>query len=175
MNLFLTGDIQIGKTTALRKALTDFHGVAAGFLTYAGPVKADGARDVYLKAFGAPDIYDSGHRVCERSSPAGRKIFPEIFETAGAMALREALSQKPNLVVMDELGIFEENCEAFKEAVFACLSSAIPVLGVLKKADSGFLNGIRRRPDVEVIEVTAENRDHIVPELSARLRLLQKE
>ena len=200
MNIFLTGDIQIGKTTALNKALRDFYGDISdgdgcnsggggggggdgggigdggsgggisGLVTYGGPVKPDGTRDVYLKAWGAPDTYDETHCICERLSPPGRRIYPEVFETTGTAILRETLSANPGIIILDELGVFEENCESFKTAVFACLSSDVPVLGVLKKAASGFLDSIRNKPGVEVIEVTRENRDSVPLLITAMLQ-----
>lgn len=181
MKLFLTGDIQIGKTTALNKALRSGSGSGgssdcgdcggvAGLVTYGGPAKADGTRDVYLKAWGAPDAYDDDHRICERLSPSGRKAYPEVFETTGAAILREALAAKPELIVLDELGVFEENCAAFKAAVFECLSSSIPVLGVLKKAASGFLDEVREAAGVEVLEVTRENRDSVALLIADKLQ-----
>jgi len=172
MNILLTGMKGVGKTTVLNHVLQDFSGSMAGYVTYSGYIKENGLRDVYFKPFGASDIYDEAHRIIERIDPVQRRVFPEVFDETGAAILLDALESRPDIIVIDEIGTFEKRREVFKTVVVKCLDSAIPVLGVIRKAKSDFLDEIRSRPDVEIIEITVDNRDNIIPAINGKINTL---
>jgi nucleoside-triphosphatase len=166
VHVFLTGDIQIGKSTALRRffALT---GIAAdGFLTYFEPAdKEYGGRDLFIASF---DTLTPSSERCRIAYISGRNatIFGEAFEIYGADYLRRA--GRRDLILMDELGVMEETAPRFQEAVLRHLDGNIPVTGVVKQAQSVFLDAIRAHPRVEIITVTRENRDGIPEQLAER-------
>ena len=96
---------------------------------------------------------------------------PESFNLYGSELLRLAREQD-GYIMMDELGIFEKDASAFRQAVVDCLNSDCHVLGVLQKADDPYLDAILNRSDVLVFTVTKENRDALVqPLLEALLQL----
>jgi nucleoside-triphosphatase THEP1 len=58
---------------------------------------------------------------------------------------------------------------AFRDAVTEALDSDHPVVAAVGMQDVPFLNEIRRRPDVERIELTLDNRDAMVDNVLRRL------
>ena len=87
----------------------------------------------------------------------------KVFDTHGVEILKNA--GKRDIIVMDELGTMESGAHVFQGEVFRRLERGKPVLGVLKAASTPFLDAIRLRGDVRVIEVTRENRERVVDEL----------
>jgi len=90
----------------------------------------------------------------------------DAFNTHGTEILND--SGRRDLIIMDELGFMESKADTFKLAVMRHISGKIPVLGVIKPKKTEFLDAIRAMDDVEVLEVTVENRDEILKTLLNR-------
>ncbi len=60
----------------------------------------------------------------------------ETFEDLGVRILQDCLKSKPDLIIMDELGILEAEAKTFQDYVRKCLASDIPVLGYQSQAES---------------------------------------
>ncbi|MDR1590076.1 MAG: nucleoside-triphosphatase [Oscillospiraceae bacterium] len=161
-HIFLTGEIQVGKSTAIRRFLGNTGVAADGFVSRIVPAR--GRRELYLARFDT-ERGETGKRLAAVIEYPRKRVFGEVFDTHGTEIV--ASSGKRRLIILDELGVLEECSPIFKAAVIRQLDGAIPALGVLKKADGAFLDSIRARPDVELVTVTAENRDEI-PELLYR-------
>ncbi|HAV20939.1 MAG: nucleoside-triphosphatase [Bacillota bacterium] len=157
-NLFLTGPKRVGKSTALFSAVQQ---VSQGHPLTLGGFRVDrvfeGRR---LRAFRIMDLDTSASAVISTARKGGWDVHLESFDTVGADSIRRGISGA-NLIIMDELGRFELDAYEFRQAVMEALDSPVPVLGVLKRDDNPFLNGIRSREDTEVLEVTEENRDGV--------------
>lgn len=70
--------------------------------------------------------------------------------------------RESDLVIIDEVGPMELYSEAFRKAVLEALNSGKTVLGTIHyRASSPFIDAIRERGDVEIIEVTYGNRDNL--------------
>ncbi|HHY59028.1 MAG TPA: hypothetical protein GX504_00300 [Clostridia bacterium] len=159
MNLFLTGGIQVGKTTLIKRLIQELGVTVGGFCTarhFAGD-RQDG--------FIIQDITEAGqpgapfHYIARGSRETGWQPVPETFETVGVQILAQCLETKKDLIIMDELGHLESGAPLFQEMVHRCLSFPVPVLGVLKERSTPFLDSIRQRPDVRLVPVTAANRE----------------
>ncbi len=159
-NLLLTGRPGVGKTTVVRKVVEQLGVEACGFFTEEireGPhrtgfkiVTTDG-REAILAHIRTP----SSHRV-------GRYgVSMEGMQHVAVPTLRKAL-ESAAVVVIDEIAKMELSSPEFKDVVLRCLDSSRPVLAVIQMTDQPFVNRIRARGDVEVIEVTPSNRD-LVP------------
>ena len=74
-----------------------------------------------------------------------------VFNSKGCRALEKCLG-KEELVIMDELGIFERDALEFQASVFKILDSRLPVLGVLKNKSNPFLDRVRSHPAVSIWE-----------------------
>ena len=93
----------------------------------------------------------------------------EVFDTLGAAYIRAG---KPDgILVMDEIGFFEQDAERFQSAVFDALDGDIPVLAAVKAREGiPFLEKVRTHPNADLFILTAENRDALYEELKERIR-----
>lgn len=165
-NVFLTGDIQVGKSTIIKKYLAARRPVYGGFCTLGGNYQPDGSSGVYIfPAAGEPVFREEncvfwriGHR-----AEGGIELYPEVFDTLGVRLLETEPDCR--LLVMDELGALEAPAEAFCAAVLAKLDGPLPILGVAQPKDSPLLRAVRAHPDTELVEVTAENREAVLARL----------
>ena len=152
-HIFLTGDKRVGKSTLIRNYLDRFSGKVGGFRT----VRTDavyGKFSVHLTAPGGEPAEDNLLFFCPARHD-GAVI--ARFEELGCAALADTAGC--DLILMDELGPAEAKAEGFQKAVLAALDGDIPIIGVLQKAQSEFLDRIKAHPNVDVVEVTLENRD----------------
>ncbi len=158
-HLFLTGEKQVGKTTAIRTFLERWQGEVAGFVTCSQVDQ--GGRRVYVCS---PD--GSQRMLAVRfTSPEHRDpCDPKAFEGLAVQLLEE--SARPGCItLMDELGFMESGIRPFTQAVLHRLSLPWPVLGVLRKEENPFLRSVAEHPLVEVVSVTEENRDRLPGQL----------
>ncbi|MBE6016824.1 MAG: NUDIX domain-containing protein [Lachnospiraceae bacterium] len=166
MHIFLTGDFQIGKSTLINKVLENLPACRLGGFRTISVADIPGAfGSVYILSAsgGAEPSYGDENRVGIRggSGPAG---FPEVFDRRGIEILSG--SEKCDLILMDEIGKMERNSPLFIARVLELLDGDVPVFGVLRKEGSTPLQeAIRDHSNVRLIEVTAENRDTLAPEL----------
>lgn len=152
MHLFLTGEKRVGKSTVIAKLLAG-RAAPAGF--YTKKAEVNGCTGVHL-------LRANGEAPCEenRLFVCLAKHGPEMterFERLGCAALTE--SAGADLILMDEIGPHEAEAKRFQQEVFRALDGDTPVLGVLQRAESPFLDAIRRHPKVRVRTVTSANRD----------------
>jgi nucleoside-triphosphatase len=163
----LTGRPGVGKTTCLRRTLDLLRAPAGGFFTEEireggervgfALVTLDGARDVlaHVNRLGGPRVGRYGVNL-------------DALDGLGVPAIREA-ARSGRLVVIDEIGKMEMAAPAFCEAVDEILSAPVMVLGTILAAPHPWTDGIKARRSVEVIEVTATNRDSLPHRLAALL------
>lgn len=167
MNLFLTGNIQIGKSTVLKKALQALTAETnlrlGGFYTFHIP----DCRDVFMAEYGAEPIIDDAHRI---ATWQGNAMLPheEVFNQLGVKLLTKA--EWADWIIMDELGFLEKNATAFQEKVFQCLRGKTPCAGVLRKGIVPWQKPIYQIPDLKIFEVTLENRESLPTEFFHLLR-----
>lgn len=165
-HLFLTGKIQIGKSTLIRRLLEEYSGSVSGFKTISLPVKTKSKSDVYiLPPFGGPEDCRETNRIIHRDylGQKSPKVFSEVFENEGCALLKNR--EEADLLLMDEIGIMEANAPAFQAELRRCVEGTLPILGVVRSKPHPFLDWIRSRPNVRVVEITEENRDLIFEEL----------
>ena len=162
MHVFLTGPVQIGKSTLIAAALDALQPERlGGFRTVSAKPEADGSRPVYLHPAAAQDLLcGAQNRVGIRRPELGIASFPDAFETAGC-----------DLVLMDEIGRMERHADTYSARIRTLLDGCVPILGVVqKKADTPLAAAIRSHPNVRLIEVSEENRDVLLPEILSALR-----
>lgn len=167
MHVFLTGDVQVGKSTVLQKTVSLLDLPIGGFRTSFGSDRAEADRWLYLwDAAGAPAM-DEHHGVVHFID---RKpvVFLDRFNTLGGGALHRARESGAKLILMDECGRFEGRAEEFQREIFTALDGDVPVLGVVRQGYNGWLDAIRNHPKVSLLTVTEDNRDAL-PEKVAKL------
>jgi len=114
-NIFLTGDIQVGKSTILNSFLLNFKGSIGGFKTE--PIFLDKGKTFILKSLNHFNgKIEGNHYICKFSDAAGR-LLPQVetFEGLGVSILKECLEKNPDVIIMDELGIFESHALNFQK------------------------------------------------------------
>lgn len=173
MHLFLTGKRNVGKTTIIEIAVRDAGIVCDGFQTFDGNEMVrldDGSlvpRNVYIGAFQKELRENHAPILVAVRNPKAMSYtpYPEAFDKMGTTLL-ECEGNFP-LTVMDELGFMESESTLFQAAVLERLSCKRPVLGVIKAADSTFLSKVKAHENVNVVQVTVENRQDVLELVSA--------
>ena len=171
MKLFLTGEIQVGKSTVIAKTLMILKLTPKGFRTYFGPDRGFPDRLLYMNSADKPMIYTRGHAVAIFTKGNPPQILTEKFDTFGVELIRSARTSA-KLILMDECGSLERDAHLFQKEILDTLEDSIPVLGVIKQANNGWTNIIRNHPNVRLFTVTAENRDELPQLLAEQLAQL---
>jgi nucleoside-triphosphatase len=78
-----------------------------------------------------------------------------------------ALDPDVSLYLVDEIGKMECFSERFVQAVRALLDARKRVVATVARRGAGFIAEVKRRPDVELWEVTVRNRDSLVGSILA--------
>lgn len=170
-HIFLTGEKQVGKSTLWRKALEQAAISPAGFQTLEYLINGC-FRGYRLHSLGkVPPQFGNDVPVSVFLRRKVHLAVPGSFDLFGTELLRLAL-EDGGFVLMDELGIFEQDSPLFRQAVVDCLDGDCHVLGVIQKADDPFLEKLLNRPDVMVFTVTPENRDDLAKPLLEALKQL---
>ncbi len=157
-NLFLTGDMQVGKSTIINRAIQSL-GNAGGFKTQRY-YEQDQLVGFNMKRLNDNSIYGERPLIgyCKENNWVA---VPDTFDHNGVAILRECLAQKVRLIIMDEIGFFENQAYDFQNMIRTCLDSDIPVLGVLKQHNNSFINSIKARKDILLLTVTPARRERI--------------
>ena len=171
MHVFLTGDIQVGKSTLASKVLAAMGDVRlGGFRTITVDDRPDAFGSLYLVPAAAehPVCGDENRVGIRRGYGRGTEGFPEVFNRAGTAVLAGA--EDCELILMDEIGKLESDSPAFLSRIAALLDGDVPIFGVLRKeGETPQQMLVRSHPKVCLIEVTAENRDALADEITALL------
>jgi len=145
-NIFIEGDIKVGKSYALEKILKMLNVKYGGFKTV--PIYKDDKK-VGFKLIDL--LTNEGDIVATYNIDGNLIVNSDIFDELGVKALENGL-KKSDLIVMDELGFLEDNSYKFKEKVFEVLNSDKKVLAVIKEKKNEFLNKISNLGKVFKIE-----------------------
>ena len=167
MNLLITGRPGIGKTTVIERVVAALPpGEASGFFTREVLVRGvrrgfaiqtlDGRRAT---------LADVRFRDGPRVGRYGVRVDDLDDVAVPALAPRRGV----RLLVVDEIGKMEVLSPRFCEAVRVALDSRLPVLGTIARQGGGFMDKVRTRKDVTILEVTRENRDGLPARIAGML------
>ncbi len=168
MNLLLTGKPGVGKTTVIKRVLEELCIPATGFYTreIRGPTGRLGFEAITLagdRCILAHINFKSPHRVSKYG------VDVSTFEQIIVPSIDPDLHPQAALIVIDEIGKMECFSSRFCQVVLKALSSGKPVLGTITMGGGPFIEGVKRRPDVEIIVVTPYNRDSLPRTILGRL------
>ncbi|SDZ10829.1 nucleoside-triphosphatase [Proteiniborus ethanoligenes] len=164
-NLFITGEIGIGKTTIINKIIDKLNCSVGGYSTDREIVNGK-------KIFTAKSLLDDTERCIFAKihmANGHKEIYEDSFRYCIISILEKSLS-KADVIILDELGFMEDNIIQFTSYVHSLLDSDRFILGVLKKHDCQFISSIRSRKDVLVVDVNKDNRDSILDELLSMIK-----
>lgn len=176
MHIFLTGTVQIGKTTVIDKTLALLGVTAGGFRSYFGADRhCPSHHYLYMSSAAEPRAFTPEHAVVEFGEDANgmmrHAVLPR-FEELGLQYLAQA-SAYP-LIILDECGRLEQRVPRFCAQVLELLEGETPVLGVVRQDVMGWLEEIRHHPKVQLVTVTEQNRNELPQQLAAYYRTLLK-
>lgn len=162
--LLLTGAPGVGKTTLLMKLVDALKesGICVG-----GMISREVRESRKRIGFEIIDLTSSRRgwlaHINQKNGPQVGKyrVNIEDLNIVGAQAVTEALT-KCEAIAIDEIGPMELFSKRFKEAVRKALESNKLVLAVVHwKAQDTLINEAKKRKDVEIINVTKENREQL--------------
>jgi nucleoside-triphosphatase len=158
--LLLTGKPGTGKTALIKEALARTKVKGGGF--YTEEIRAGGIRQGFRivnldgqEAVLAHVGISSPHHVSKY------RVDTDSLDRVGVFALRQALKES-DLIVIDEIGKMELLSPRFQEAVTQALNSGKKVLGTIMLNPHPFADEIKRRPEVETLLVTRDNRAELM-------------
>jgi nucleoside-triphosphatase len=162
MNLLLTGNPGVGKTTIVRKVVQALRDALplGGFLTE--EIRERKQRVGFrIIALDTQDGAILSHVNIEGPYRVGRYgVCIEAMTDLAIPAVRRAL-ESGKVMVVDEIGRMECFSPDFLQVIHECLESERTFFAVLQQRRLPFLDAIRDRDDVELIEVNERNRDSI--------------
>ena len=167
-NILLTGAPGVGKTTLLRGVLEKLKQPCGGFFT-----REVRDRQGRRAAFELVTLDGRSGLLAQLDlhSPwrVGRYgVTLKALETLAVPGILATI-RAGQLVVIDEIGPMEFYSALFCEAVQKALEAAPAVLGTIVQRSTAVGDRIKARPDVQLIEVTRQNRDRLVEGVLALL------
>jgi len=159
MNILLTGNPRVGKTTIIKKVVENLKDVG-GFYT-------EEIRDGYRKGFriitldGKEGIL--AHVDIKRRYRVGKYgVNIEDLENIAVKSVEKGLDR--DIIVIDEIGKMELFSEKFRNTLEKALDTG-KVLGTIMKKSNYFADKVKNRKDVKVLLVEESNRDVLVEEI----------
>ena len=159
MNILLTGRPGVGKTTLIKRLVDSVPLSRDGFYTEEirkgkertgfSLTTLDGNRSILASVnIGGP------HRVGKYG------VDVDSFEKFGVESIRKAMLKK-GLIIIDEIGKMELFSKKFRELVIQALNTG-RVIATIKKGSTGYIDEIRSRRDVRLLEVNYQNREALL-------------
>lgn len=166
--LLITSAPGAGKTTLIRAVIAELRVRAGGFITE--EIRQDGQRVGFRVSALDGRAGILAHASAVTGPRVGRyHVDVPTFEAIGVQALEQAIGEA-DLIVVDEIGKMELCSPRFAPALEAALASRKPLLGTILQAPHPWLDGLKRRPTVELYRLTGRNRQDLKEALLARLR-----
>jgi len=165
--LFLIGPPGVGKTTVIQKTLKKLSLSATGF--YTSEERQGGQRVGF-----SITTLDGKKGILAHVKAKGRlkvgkyTVNLEDIERVAVPAMTPRSASE--LIVIDEVGKMECFSEAFREALITALNARNPVLGTIAARGTEFIESVKNRPDVSILEVSPSNREELPEKLVSILR-----
>jgi nucleoside-triphosphatase len=165
--LLLTGRPGVGKTTAVRTAARRLEDVRlTGF--YTEEIRAGGARRGFRLV-----TFKGEHAIIahvDLPSPRVSKYGVDVATIDRFAEALESVDDRAAVYLIDEIGKMECLSSTFVEAVRRLIETGRPVVATVAQRGGGFIEEVKRRPDVEVWTVTQATRDGLSDRIVAWIR-----
>jgi nucleoside-triphosphatase len=155
-NLLLTGPPGCGKSTLIERVVEQIDTRMTGFLTR--EIRSNRARVGFEIVTMAGDRGILAHVNLKSTVRVGR--YGVDLDALERIAVPSMIPTKPDeMVIIDEIGKMECLSPLFRDTLERTLDSSHSVVGSIAGKGDRFIEGIKKRPDVELILITTRNRD----------------
>jgi nucleoside-triphosphatase len=170
-NILLTGAPSSGKTTVIKKVIEGLKFPANGFFTEEERVA--GRRVGFLmRTLDGRQGY-LAHQ--DQESDFHIRRYGVSIENIETIAVPSIATGSRNIIILDEIGKMECFSETFKKAAIRALDSSNVVVGTITFGGDDFILGIKKRDDIEIHEVTLDNRDALPGTIIKKITELLKQ
>ncbi|MDR4506762.1 MAG: nucleoside-triphosphatase [Candidatus Brocadiaceae bacterium] len=167
-NIFLTGAPSSGKTTIIKKVIKILKFPANGF--YTEEERIEGRR-----------VGFSMHTLDGRKGYLAHQDIASEFhirrygvsiENIEKIAVPSIMPVGEQVIILDEIGKMECFSKIFKQAAISALDAANIVIGAITLGGDEFIREIKNRDDIEIHEVTMDNRNSLPGEIIGKVSAL---
>ena len=168
MRLFLTGVPGVGKTTVIRAIVERLDELTcAGFYS---EEKRQGGQRVGFRVVTLDGKEAKLASVGRKEPTVGRySVHVEEFEKLVLPDL-DPRTTPADLYVIDEIGKMELLSREFRTRITDLLAHPTNLLATIAKKGKGFVQQIKARNDIELIEVTRTNRDQLPDKIARKIK-----
>jgi len=159
-NIFLTGAPSSGKTTVIKKVIASLRCPATGFYTEEDRVAGKRVGFV-MKTIDGKSGYLAHQDI---KSKFHIRRYGVSIDNIENIAVPSIAPRERDVIILDEIGKMECFSDVFRKAALEALDSPNIVVGTITFGGDDFILGIKEREDIEVHEVTTENRD-VLPDI----------
>jgi nucleoside-triphosphatase len=170
-NIFLTGAPSSGKTTVIKKVIPMLPLPSKGFYT---EEERDRERRIgfLMQTLDGKKGYLAHQNI---TSAYNIRRYGVSIPNIESIAVPSISPVEGFVIILDEIGKMECFSEVFKTAVLNALDSPNIVIGTITLGGGEFIQGIKQRDDIEITEVTPENRDKLPEVIVEKVRKLARE
>lgn len=169
-NIFLTGAPSSGKTTVIKKVIERLGSGMNGF--YTEEERINDRRVGFLMHTTSGKKGYLAHQDIESRFHIRR--YGVSIENIENIAASSIAPEDNNIIILDEIGKMECFSDVFKAAAIKALDSSNIVIGTITFGGDDFILKIKERSDIEITEVTLENRDLLPNMILEKVVNLQK-
>ncbi len=167
-NIFLTGPPSSGKTTIVKKVIDQLKKPAKGF--YTQEIRVNNRRQGFkmVTLDGREGLL--GHKDIKSDYTVSKYgVSIENIENIAVPAIIP--DSEMDIIILDEIGKMECFSEKFKKTTLKVLDSPNIVFGTIAIGGTDFIREIKKREDINIIEVMESNRNALPEKI---LNLLQR-
>ena len=166
-NIIIIGLPGVGKTTLIKAILHEIQSLnPIGF--YTEEIREKGIRTGFslINVTGEKSIL-AAENIPSRFRVGKYGVDLVNFEKfIGNIPFRDPASR---IIIIDEIGKMECFSKLFTDLVMELLSSNKLVIATVALKGTGLIAQVKRRPDIELIEITTNNRNHLLPSILSRI------
>lgn len=164
-NIFLTGAPSSGKTTVIKHVIAHLSCAANGF--YTEEERIDGKRSGFvIHTLDGKSGYLAHQDIASEFHIRRYGVSISNIEKIACPAIAPQGNQ---LIILDEIGKMECFSEKFILATDRALNSPNIVVGTITLGGTDYIQRVKERSDIQIIEVTLQNRDLLADQILKHL------